>query len=125
MTTVMRPAAETGDTADGRPPERSPAARVSAMAEGLSGSQILKIAAEIRAQRAGGTRICDLTVGDFDPAHFRIPRFLEDRITEALRRGETNYPPSAGMAALREAIAAFYRRTLALPCTAEQVVVTA
>src|SRR5687768_1781468 len=107
MTTVLRPAAETGDAADRRTPEVTPAPRVSAMAEGLSGSQILKIAAEIRALRAGGTRVCDLTVGDFDPRQFRIPRFLEDRIGDALRRGETNYPPSAGMTSLREAVAAF------------------
>jgi aspartate aminotransferase len=122
MTTVMRPSADTGDAAD-RSPE--PARRVSTMAEGLSGSQILKIAGEIRAMRAGGTAICDLTVGDFDPRQFRIPRFLEDGIADALRRGETNYPPSTGLPALREAVAAFYSGALALPCTAEQVVVTA
>ena len=81
--------------------------RVSAMADGLVGSEILKIAGEIRAMREGGAQICNLTVGDFDPAEFRIPAVLERRIAEALQRGETNYPPSSGMptsAAVRSAM---------------------
>src|SRR5262245_33871780 len=49
------------------PPEASaPAARVSRMASELVGSEILQIAAEIRARKGAGTKICNLTVGDFD-----------------------------------------------------------
>ena len=44
---------------------------VSQMAAALVGSEILKIAAEIRAMRAAGATVCNLTVGDFDPAQFR------------------------------------------------------
>src|SRR5215213_3419334 len=62
------------------------APRTSAMAEALVGSEILKIAAEIRALRAAGTAVCNLTVGDFDPGEFRIPELLERGIEEALRR---------------------------------------
>jgi aspartate aminotransferase len=69
------------------------------MADGLVGSEILKIAADIRSLLAQGRRICNLTVGDFRPSDFRIPSLLERAIQEALRKGETNYPPSDGMPA--------------------------
>jgi len=94
------------------------------LAHGLTGSEILKIGAEVRAMRAAGTEICNLTVGDFDPAEFRIPRYLEDRIEEALRRGETNYPPSDGTLPLRQAVLAFYERWLGLRFPLDSVLVT-
>ena len=100
------------------------APRTSAMAAALVGSEILKIAAEIRAMRAAGTAVCNLTVGDFDPAEFRIPELLQRGIEEALRRGETNYPPSDGIPSLREAVSAFYQQTLGLRYPASQIVVT-
>ena len=43
-------------------------AGLSALARGVIGSEILKIAAEIRAMKAKGAEVCNLTVGDFDPA---------------------------------------------------------
>src|SRR5688572_7867129 len=82
--------------------------RVSEMAEGLVGSEILKIAGEIRARAASGQRILNLTVGDFDPKQFPIPDALLTRIVTALEKGETNYPPSQGMPGLREAVRSFY-----------------
>jgi aspartate aminotransferase len=97
---------------------------VSAMAGALVGSEILKIAADIRARRAAGATVCNLTVGDFDPAQFRIPAALEQGIVDALRAGETNYPPSSGTDALRAAVAGFWRRRLGLEYQAAQVLVT-
>lgn len=94
------------------------------VAGSLQGSEILRIAAEIRSRIAGGEQVCNLTVGDFDPRYFRIPRVLEEGTTEALRRGETNYPPSPGMANLREAIAAFYERELGLRYPVDSILVT-
>jgi aspartate aminotransferase len=44
-----------------------PRSRVSDMAAGLVGSEILRIAGEIRSLMAAGRPICNLTVGDFDP----------------------------------------------------------
>jgi aspartate aminotransferase len=74
---------------------------------GLIGSEILKIASEIRALvRAGGT-VCNLTVGDFDARHFPIPAELKNGIRRALEAGETNYPPSDGVRQLREAVCEF------------------
>lgn len=94
------------------------------MAEALVGSEILAIAAEIRALRGGGAEICNLTVGDFDPAEFRIPDLLEQRIDAALKRGETNYPPSDGLPALRAVVASLYERELGLAIDPKHVVIT-
>lgn len=88
--------------------------RVSAMAGSLAGSEILKIAAEIRVMVREGATICNLTVGDFDPAQFPIPARLRDEVTQALERGETNYPPADGVLELRQAVRAYYARELGL-----------
>ena len=101
----------------------SSAPRLSQMAERLYGSAILGIAAEIRALVAGGTPVCNLTVGDFSPAEFRIPAGLERRIAAAFAAGETNYPPSNGLPALREAVSALYRERLGLTVDPGSVVV--
>lgn len=97
--------------------------RVSSMAEGLVGSEILKIAADIRGMLAEGKQICNLTVGDFSPAEFRIPRFLEDALVEALRAGQTNYPPATGVVELRKAVQALYARFLGLEYPLESILV--
>jgi aspartate aminotransferase len=99
--------------------------RVSAMSEGMSGSEILRIAGEIRAMTEAGTRVCNLTVGDFSPAEFRIPTYLENEIAAALRHGETNYPPSNGVASLRESVRRFYERGLGLEYPVSSVLITA
>jgi len=98
--------------------------RVCTMAGGLIGSEILKIAADIRALVAGGADVCNLTVGDFSSAEFPIPRFLQDEIIRALQAGETNYPPSDGVLQLRQAVAAFYERWLGLSYPLEGILVT-
>jgi aspartate aminotransferase len=87
---------------------------LSTTAQGLVGSEILKIAAEIRALQAEGRDVLNLTVGDFAPKEFPIPKTLRDRIVEAIDAGETNYPPSNGMPQLREAIRGVYERDLGL-----------
>ena len=50
----------------------------SAMVRGLVGSSILRIAAEVRAQKAQGRQVTNLTFGDFDPAQFTPPPALLD-----------------------------------------------
>jgi aspartate aminotransferase len=105
--------------------QRVPGGRVSATADQLLGSEILKIAAEIRGMRADGAEVCNLTVGDFDPREFRIPKPLEDAIEQALRRGETNYPPSNGIPTLREAVRTLYERDLGITYATESVLITA
>lgn len=77
---------------------------------GLVGSEILKIASDIRKLVASGASVCNLTVGDFNSAHFPIPQVLLEGIRKALEDGQTNYPPSDGVMELREAVAEFVAR---------------
>jgi aspartate aminotransferase len=104
-------------------PERVDAS-LSDLARGVVGSEILKIASQIRALKAQGAEICNLTVGDFDPAHFPIPASLLEGVKAALTAGHTNYPPSDGVLALREAVARFYARGLDLAYPVESVLIT-
>jgi aspartate aminotransferase len=97
---------------------------VSRMAQGLVGSEILKIAADIRAMIAEGHTICNLTVGDFDPKYFPIPRELRKAIESALDAGETNYPPSDGMLNLRKSVKKFYEKRLGLDYPIESFIIT-
>jgi len=96
---------------------------VGTMARGLVGSEILRIAAEIRAIEAKGTKTCNLTVGDFKPKEFPIPARLQSLVTEALAAGETNYPPSDGVLELRQSVQRFYERTLGLKYPLEGIVI--
>ena len=100
-----------------------PRNRVSEMASGLVGSEILRIAAEIRALVASGRTVCNLTVGDFNPRYFPIPARLNEALQDALKKGATNYPPASGIAELRRAVAAFYERDLGLRYPVESVLV--
>ena len=95
----------------------------SAMARGLQGSEILKIAAEVRALKAGGREVCNLTVGDFDPLQFAPPGQLITDTEAALRAGHTNYPPSDGVLELRQAVARYYEQELGLRYPVESVLI--
>jgi aspartate aminotransferase len=98
--------------------------RVSNMADELVGSEILRISGQIRALIAEGKEVCNLTVGDFTPSIFRIPDLLEQEIVDALRAGETNYPPSDGVLALRNAVSDFYQRRLQLEYPLSSILIT-
>ncbi len=84
-----------------------PALRISRLAAGLSGSEIIRIGNAVSEQVRQGATICNLTIGDFDPALYPIPTELRDGITAAYAAGQTNYPPAPGLAELRRAAADF------------------
>ena len=96
---------------------------LSKLARGLIGSEVLRIAAEVRAAMAAGREVLNLTVGDFDPREFPLPRKLADGVRAALDAGHTNYPPSNGVVELRKAIVEFYRRELSLDYPLDSVIV--
>jgi aspartate aminotransferase len=77
---------------------------LSALVQGMTGSEILRIASEVRRLMLTGRPICNLTVGDFDPKQFPIPPELLAATHAALEAGETNYPPSDGILSLRHAV---------------------
>lgn len=96
---------------------------VGGMARGLTGSEILRIAGEIRTLVSKGAKVCNLTVGDFAPREFPIPAGLRDLIGQALQAGETNYPPADGMLELRQAVQRFYARSLGLQYPLDGIVI--
>jgi len=97
--------------------------RLSTLARSLRSSAILRIAGDVRALVASGRAITDLTVGDFSARQFRIPAALEQGIIDALRAGESTYPPPIGMPALRTAITEFYRQRTKIDVQLENVLV--
>ena len=98
-------------------------AGLSSTARGVVGSEILKIAGEIRALKERGETICNLTVGDFDPLQFPIPAELLDWTRAALRDGHTNYPPADGVRDLRVAVTKYYERELGLKYPVDSVLI--
>jgi aspartate aminotransferase len=98
-------------------------ASLSRLARGLIGSEVLRIAAEVRAAIAAGKPVCNLTVGDFDSREFPLPAALLEGVQAALREGHTNYPPSNGVLELRQAVARFYRREMDVDLPLESVLV--
>jgi aspartate aminotransferase len=84
--------------------------KVSKMAEHLVGSEIIKLAGEIKEKIAAGEKIYNLTIGDFDPNIFPIPEVLKEEIICAYEANETNYPAANGIAELRDAVAQFIRK---------------
>ncbi|MEA2240052.1 MAG: aspartate aminotransferase [Thermoanaerobaculia bacterium] len=96
---------------------------LSQLALGLTGSEILRISAEIRTLAESGHDICNLTVGDFSPKEFRIPSVLQALIAEAFAAGETNYPPSDGMKELRQAVIRYYDDVLGLKYPLESTII--
>jgi len=79
-------------------------ASLSSSVRGLTGSEILAIAASVRKMLAEGATVCNLTVGDFDSRYFPIPAVLREGIERSLAEGQTNYPPSDGVLELRRAV---------------------
>src|SRR5262245_4567201 len=89
----------------------------------MVGSEILAIAAQIRARIAAGESVCNLTVGDYLPSEFPIPEGLRKAIKDALDAGQTNYPPPDGVPELRRAVQSYYASELGLSYPLESCVI--
>jgi aspartate aminotransferase len=98
-------------------------AALSASAQGLNESGILRVTREVRAKLARGETVVNLTVGDFDPRYFPIPRKLAREIQDAIARGETNYPTPEGLLGLRQSISDYVFRTAGVRYPVEAIVV--
>ncbi len=90
---------------------------------GLHESGILRITRQVRAMLARGERVINLTVGDFDPRYFPIPKRLSKAIQDAVARGETNYPNPEGLPVLRQAISDYVFKTAGVRYPLDAIVV--
>jgi aspartate aminotransferase len=93
------------------------------MAENLIGSEIIKLAGEVRELIAKGEKVYNYTIGDFDPKIFPIPAELKQAIVEAYMNDETNYPPADGIADLRKVVAQSVMREQRLEYAADEVLI--
>jgi aspartate aminotransferase len=98
-------------------------ASLSEAVRGLQESGILRITRQVRAMLARGETVVNLTVGDFDPRYFPIPRELSTALQNAVARGETNYPNPEGIPALRQAISDYVYRTAGVRYPLDAIVV--
>ena len=101
----------------------NPTLNVSQMANGLVGSEIIKIANEVNDMKREGHDICNLTIGDFDSSHYPIPKSLEEGIIDAYKKGLTNYPPAHGLLNLRKSISEFLFKNLGLTYSHDDILI--
>ncbi len=97
--------------------------KVSRMADSLIGSEIIKIGNEVNEMIRKGAKICNLTIGDFDPKHYPIPTDLEARIIDAYKSGYTNYPPANGEFSLRQSVVTFLNEFGNLAYTSDEILI--
>jgi aspartate aminotransferase len=83
-------------------------------------SATIVITQKARDLKAQGKDIISLSVGEPD---FDTPDNIKEAAIAAIRRGETKYPPVSGIAPLREAIAAKFKRENGLDYKASQTIV--
>lgn len=93
------------------------------LAEALSRvkpSATIAAAQKARDLKAAGKDVISLSAGEPD---FDTPDNVKNAAIEAIRRGETKYPPVAGIPELRKAIAAKFKRENGLDYKPEQTIV--
>ena len=95
--------------------------KLSRLAENITTSPILTIAAQINEKKAAGERIFNFTVGDFDANIFPIPKLLTEETIKAYEAHETNYPGAFGMPEFREGVAQTLNRICGLSYTAADI----
>lgn len=97
--------------------------RVSSMASGLQGSEIIRLAGEINARIKAGKKIYNFTIGDYDPNLFPLSPSYKELIQKAYINNETNYPAANGIASLREAAADLIKRKLKLSYSPDEFLI--
>lgn len=98
--------------------------KVSALAQNLRGSEIIKIAGEINELKRQGQNIANLTIGDYDSNIYPIPDDLKKGIVDAYAANQTNYPPADGVLALRESVSVFLKNRLGLSYGANEILIS-
>jgi aspartate aminotransferase len=83
-------------------------------------SATIEVTQKAREMKNAGRDVIGLGAGEPD---FDTPDNIKDAAIEAIRRGETKYPPVSGIAPLREAIARKFKRENNLDYRPEQTIV--
>ncbi len=104
--------------------EKMAPVQVSAMAENLIGSEIIRQANEINEKIKRGEKIYNLTIGDFNPEIFPLPVALLDEIIKAYKAGQTNYPMANGMPELRSAVSGFIKKYQHLEYNPDEILIS-
>lgn len=96
---------------------------VSKLAEGLIGSEIIKIAGEVNERIKKGEKVYNLTIGDFNSSIFPVPSKLKSSTINYLNLDETNYPPADGMLKLRQSVSDFIKRKHNLSYSTDEILI--
>ncbi|MGA0532068.1 pyridoxal phosphate-dependent aminotransferase [Hansschlegelia sp. KR7-227] len=83
-------------------------------------SATIAVSQKARELKAAGRDVIGLGAGEPD---FDTPQNIKDAAIDAIRRGETKYPPVSGIAPLREAVAQKFKRENGLDYKASQTIV--
>ncbi|MBO9362574.1 MAG: pyridoxal phosphate-dependent aminotransferase [Thermoflexus sp.] len=100
--------------------EREAFMRLAERMSRLGTETAFEVLARAKAMEAQGRAIIHLEIGEPD---FDTPAHIKAAAVRALEEGWTHYTPAAGIAALREAIADYIRRTRGIPVGPQHVVV--
>ena len=87
----------------------------------ISPSQTIAITAKARALKAAGRNVIGLSSGEPD---FDTPQHVKDAAIRAIQAGETKYTDVSGTLALREAVAAKFKRDSGLDYAPDEVIVS-
>lgn len=98
--------------------------KTSQLAEGLKGSEIIKIAGEVNVLKAQGEVIYNQTIGDFNPEIFPIPTELKEAIVKAFNENQTNYPAANGMELLRKSVSQYLSAHLKLDYSPNEILIS-
>ncbi len=87
----------------------------------ISPSQTIVISSKARALKASGRDVISLSAGEPD---FDTPQNVKDAAIRAIQAGDTKYTDVAGTKALREAVAAKFKRDSGLDYAADEIIVS-
>ncbi len=79
--------------------------RISQLASSVQPSATIAAGAKARALRNAGVTVYDFALGEPD---FNTPQHICDAATEAMRKGQTHYTPTAGTAEAKNAVVRWY-----------------
>lgn len=94
---------------------------LSTWAKNISPSPTLAVDAKAKKLKSEGKDVCGFGAGEPD---FDTPEFIKEACIKAIEAGKTKYLPSAGLLALREALAAHYAKRRGISYNASNFIVS-